>query len=83
MSFPFLKKIINNITNEKKLLQTIASKKSVYCGFDPTAPFIHLGNYIQLLNLKKISKRGLKPIIVIGDATGQIGDPSFKFSNCI
>ncbi len=78
MNFSLSQRIINNITNEKKLQQTINAKKSVYCGFDPTAPFIHLGNYIQLLNLKKISKSGLKPIVVIGDATGQIGDPSGK-----
>lgn len=47
-----------------------------YVGFDPTAPRIHLGNYLQLVALFRGVQFGVKPIVLIGGATGGIGDPS-------
>ena len=73
------KGIINNITNEEKI-DSIQFGDGIYVGFDPTALSLHLGNYLQILLLKKFSKIGLKTYGVLGGATGMIGDPSFKNS---
>jgi tyrosyl-tRNA synthetase len=49
-----------------------------YCGFDPTAPGMHIGNLVQMLTLRRIQLAGHRPIGVVGGATGLIGDPSGK-----
>ncbi len=46
-----------------------------YCGFDPTAPSLHLGNLVQLLLMRRIQLAGHKPLGLIGGSTGLIGDP--------
>ncbi len=46
-----------------------------YCGFDPTAPSLHLGNLVQLLLLRRIQLKGHKPIGLVGGSTGLVGDP--------
>ncbi|MGL3151215.1 tyrosine--tRNA ligase [Microbacterium sp. A82] len=46
-----------------------------YCGFDPTAPSLHLGNLVQLLTLRRIQLAGHKPLGLVGGSTGLIGDP--------
>lgn len=46
-----------------------------YCGFDPTAPSLHLGNLVQLLVMRRLQLAGHKPLLLIGGATGLIGDP--------
>ena len=46
-----------------------------YCGFDPTAPSLHLGNLVQLLLLRRIQLAGHRPLGLVGGATGLIGDP--------
>jgi tyrosyl-tRNA synthetase len=51
---------------------------TVYCGFDPTAPGLHIGNLVQLLTLRRIQLAGHHPIALVGGATGLIGDPSGK-----
>ncbi|MBA2574564.1 MAG: tyrosine--tRNA ligase [Nocardioidaceae bacterium] len=48
---------------------------TVYCGFDPTAPSLHMGNLLQLLTLRRLQVAGHKPIGIVGGATGMIGDP--------
>jgi len=48
---------------------------SLYCGFDPTAPSLHLGNLLQLLTLRRFQAAGHRPIGLVGGATGLIGDP--------
>lgn len=49
-----------------------------YIGFDPTAPSITIGNYVQIMLLKFFQLSGHKPIVLMGGATGRIGDPSGK-----
>ena len=49
-----------------------------YIGFDPTAPSLGLGNYVQIALLSLFQQTGNKPIVVMGGATGRIGDPSGK-----
>ena len=56
------------------------SSRSVYCGFDPTADSLHIGNLVPLLALKKFQLAGHKPILLMGGATGIIGDPSGRDS---
>jgi tyrosyl-tRNA synthetase len=51
---------------------------TVYIGFDPTAPGLHIGNLVQLLTLRRLQLAGHRPIAVVGGATGLIGDPSGK-----
>jgi len=46
-----------------------------YCGFDPTAPSLHLGNLVQLLTLRRIQLAGHRPLGLVGGSTGLIGDP--------
>ncbi|MEO5906014.1 MAG: tyrosine--tRNA ligase, partial [Saprospiraceae bacterium] len=49
-----------------------------YIGFDPTAPSMTIGNYVQVMLLKFFQLSGHKPILLMGGATGRIGDPSGK-----
>ncbi len=49
-----------------------------YIGFDPTAPSLTIGNYVQLMLLTLFQRSGHTPIILMGGATGRIGDPSGK-----
>jgi tyrosyl-tRNA synthetase len=49
-----------------------------YIGFDPTAPSLTIGNFVQIQLLKLFQMHGHKPIVLLGGATGRIGDPSFK-----
>ncbi len=48
---------------------------AAYCGFDPTAPSLHMGNLLQILTLKRLQDAGHRPFGVVGGATGMIGDP--------
>ena len=51
---------------------------SAYIGFDPTADSLHIGNLVQIMILVHLQKFGHKPFILIGGATGMVGDPSGK-----
>ena len=51
---------------------------TLYCGFDPTADSLHVGNLVPLLALRRFQLFGHRPIVVAGGATGMIGDPSGK-----
>ncbi|MFP5238292.1 MAG: tyrosine--tRNA ligase [Acidobacteriota bacterium] len=55
-----------------------APGRSMYCGFDPTASSLHIGNMVPLLALMRFGLAGHKPIALLGGATGLIGDPSGK-----
>jgi tyrosyl-tRNA synthetase len=49
-----------------------------YCGFDPTAAGLHIGNLVQLLTMRRLQMAGHRPIAIVGGATGLIGDPGGK-----
>ena len=57
-----------------------SGRVTVYCGFDPTAPGLHIGNLVQLLTLRRLQLAGHRPIGLVGGATGLIGDPSGKLA---
>lgn len=46
-----------------------------YCGFDPTAPSLHVGHLVQLITMRRLQRAGHNPIALVGGATGLIGDP--------
>lgn len=50
----------------------------VYCGFDPTADSLHLGNLVAIMGLAWFQRYGHTPVVIVGGATGMIGDPSGK-----
>ena len=60
---------------EKQLLE---NSSVGYIGFDPTADSLHIGSLVQILILMHFQKCGHKPIVLVGGATGMIGDPSGK-----
>lgn len=75
------KKLLFQITNELELKKNIENNNIVfYCGFDPTADSLHIGHLIPLMCIKIFQDYGHKAIILIGGATGIIGDPSFRKS---
>lgn len=52
-----------------------AGPVALYCGFDPTAPSLHIGNLVQLLTMRRLQDAGHRPFALVGGATGLIGDP--------
>ncbi|AEE45803.1 tyrosine--tRNA ligase [Cellulomonas fimi] len=52
-----------------------AGQVSLYCGFDPTAPSLHIGNLVQILTVRRLQDAGHRPFALVGGATGLIGDP--------
>jgi tyrosyl-tRNA synthetase len=68
--------LINQSTDETELRELL-TKKSItyYCGFDPTAPSLHLGNLVQLLLMRRLQLAGHSPLAIVGGATGLVGDP--------
>ena len=65
-------------TDAAELERKIAAPVTLYCGFDPTADSLHVGNLVPLLALRRFQLFGHHPIAVAGGATGMVGDPSGK-----
>lgn len=55
-----------------------AGPVTAYIGFDPTAPSLTIGNYVQIMLLTLLQRSGHRPIVLMGGATGRVGDPSGK-----
>lgn len=69
--------LLNQCTDEEGLRAYLRQADArVYCGFDPTAPSLHLGNLVPIVALTHAQRHGLTPIILMGGGTGMIGDPS-------
>ena len=70
--------IIDNLSSEK--LSSILEEKKItfYVGFDPTAESIHVGQLVVINLIKTLQAAGHTPIILLGGASGQIGDPGGK-----
>ncbi|QTU83323.1 tyrosine--tRNA ligase [Carnobacteriaceae bacterium zg-C25] len=72
---------INQQTDEKGLHELVSQQKiSVYCGVDPTGDSMHIGHLIPFMILRRFQMAGHTPVILIGGATGSIGDPSGRTS---
>jgi len=69
--------LIAQVSDEAGLASHLAEgPRTLYCGFDPTADSLHIGNLVPLLTLRRFQEAGHKPILLLGGATGLIGDPS-------
>ncbi|WP_154840949.1 tyrosine--tRNA ligase [Staphylococcus pasteuri] len=72
---------INQQTNEEGLRELVENNSiSLYCGVDPTGGSMHIGHLIPFMMMKRFQLAGHKPFILIGGATGTIGDPSGRTS---
>jgi tyrosyl-tRNA synthetase len=68
--------LIAQTTDEEALRAHLAQGPvTYYCGFDPTAPSLHVGNLLQFMVLRALQRAGHQPIVLVGGATGLIGDP--------
>ena len=67
---------IAQTTDEEGLRKQLEEKTTFYLGIDPTADSLHVGHLCVLMVLKHMQDAGHKPIILVGGATGKIGDPS-------
>jgi len=65
-------------TDETSLAESLKKPLTLYVGFDPTAPSLHVGNLVVLLVLRRFQLAGHIPLALVGGATGLVGDPSGK-----
>ena len=70
--------LFSQSTDESALREALKKPITLYIGFDPTAPSLHVGNLVVLLALRRFQRAGHNPIALLGGATGLIGDPSGK-----
>ena len=70
--------LIKEYSNEESVRKLFESKQTIYCGFDPSASSMHIGNFVMISILMRLQRAGHKIVAVVGGATGMIGDPSGK-----
>jgi tyrosyl-tRNA synthetase len=70
--------LVADCTDAAELAKKLSAPTTLYCGFDPTADSLHVGNLVPLLALRRFQLLGHHPIAVAGGATGMVGDPSGK-----
>lgn len=70
--------LLDNFSDEEKVKKLFDKPQTVYCGFDPSAKSLQLGNFIMITILQRLQKAGHRVIAMLGGATGMIGDPSGK-----
>jgi tyrosyl-tRNA synthetase len=68
--------LIAQTTDEAALREALKKPITLYLGTDPTAPSIHVGNLVPLLVMRRFQLAGHNPILLVGGATGLVGDPS-------
>jgi tyrosyl-tRNA synthetase len=80
--FNFLEKrgLVNQISDDELKNKINTEEFSFYCGFDPTAKSLHLGHLLPVMLCAQLQRKGHSPILLVGGATGLIGDPSGKSS---
>ena len=70
--------LVAQMSDPAALASHLATARTLYCGFDPTASSLHIGHLVPLLMLRRFQLAGHTPVALLGGATGLIGDPSFK-----
>lgn len=71
--------LISQTTGDDALRDALsAGPVTLYCGFDPTAPSLHIGNLVQILTVRRLQDAGHMPLLLVGGATGLIGDPKMS-----
>lgn len=68
--------LLHDHTDRTALEDRLGAPTTLYCGFDPTADSLHVGNLQSILLLRRFQEHGHPPIALVGGATGMIGDPS-------
>lgn len=73
---------VEQVLPDKKSLADLMGKRKIkiYQGFDPSAPSLHLGNFVGLMKLRQFQKLGHEVIFLVGDFSGMIGDPTDKLA---
>jgi tyrosyl-tRNA synthetase len=72
---------VYDLTDEAGLRAALAPERgglTFYCGFDPTADSLHVGNLLQIMLMAQLQRAGHRPIAIVGGGTGAVGDPSGK-----
>ena len=69
--------LVSQCTDEK-IRQRLAKPVAAYCGFDPTADSLHVGSLVPIMGLAHLQRCGHRPVVLVGGATGLVGDPSGK-----
>ncbi|MDA0978043.1 MAG: tyrosine--tRNA ligase [Proteobacteria bacterium] len=73
--------LIAQLSADEELVEHLQQAcRTVYCGFDPTADSLHIGNLVPLLALRRFQLAGHRPLLLVGGATGMIGDPGGRDS---
>lgn len=72
--------LIKDFSNEDKIREMLNTKQVIYCGFDPSANSVHMGNFVMIMTLMRLQRAGHKIIALVGGGTGMIGDPSGRAS---
>ena len=70
--------LIKDYSDEKAIEELFSTPQTIYCGFDPSASSLHIGNFVMISLLMRFQRAGHKVIALVGGATGMIGDPSGK-----
>ena len=70
--------LIKEYSNEENVRKLFDTKQTIYCGFDPSASSLHIGNFVMISILMRLQRAGHRIIALVGGATGMIGDPSGK-----
>lgn len=70
--------LLDNFSDRDKIIELLSTPHTIYCGFDPSAKSLQLGNFIMIRTLQRLQRAGHRIIAVLGGATGMIGDPSGK-----
>lgn len=72
--------LIKDFSNEDKIKDMLSRPQVIYCGFDPSASSMHMGNFVMVMTLMRLQRAGHKIIAVVGGGTGMVGDPSGRSS---
>lgn len=70
--------LLDSFSDREKIGEMLSKGTTLYCGFDPSAPSLQLGNFVMITILSRLQKAGNRIIALIGGGTGMIGDPSGK-----
>lgn len=65
-------------TTDDRIADRLTSPVTLYCGFDPTADSLHIGSLVPIMGLAHAQRCGHRPLVLVGGATGLVGDPSGK-----
>lgn len=70
--------LIKDFSNKENVIELLKTPQTIYCGFDPSASSMHIGNFVMISLLMRLQRAGHRIIALVGGGTGMIGDPSGK-----